>query len=318
MERPNTSDSPPSSTTRKLDKNKLWTKLKNILFSNEKLKFLNCFNSIELNLFEKQNVIENEKCIKIIYKGLNNNYKDQIQNFQQVEIIKPLDELISQSLNNENSNEDILDFYSEKVDNTGNVQIWPSEETLAIYCLLNKNLFENKNIIELGSGYSGLCGLIIAKNIPKINEICITDGNSKCIEGVRNNIKINFPISQYENEYDYLKSKIKEKVLLWDRRLLNYDFSDNYKFDIILLSDCLFFKNYHIDLVYTLDFLLSEKGTCYFVAPPRGKTLDSFIQIASEKFLVEKSQSQLKEIIINSKIQSKSSFQPYLIKLQRK
>jgi predicted nicotinamide N-methyase len=297
-----------------LDKKKLWSKLKNLLMSNEKLKFLNSFTSLELNLFEKENKNEYEKRMKIIYKKLNKNLEDLIDNFQPVEITKPLDEIISQSDNCEKkNNEDILNFYTEKVDNTGNVQIWPCEEILAVYCLLNKNLFKNKAIIELGSGFSGLCALVIAKNIPEVKEVCITDGNSKCIDAVRNNIKINL-----HDEVEYPFSKVKEKVLLWDRKYLNYEISDKNKYDVILLSDCLFFKNYHIDLVNTIDYLLSENGVCYFVAPPRGNTMDLFIDIAEEKFLVEKSKSVVRDIIDTLKINSKSNFQPFFIQISRK
>jgi hypothetical protein len=40
---------------------------------------------------------------------------------------------------------------NEKVDNTGNVRTWPSEEVLAYY-LSKKDDVKSKSIIELGAG----------------------------------------------------------------------------------------------------------------------------------------------------------------------
>lgn len=47
--------------------------------------------------------------------------------------------------------------------NTGNVCVWPSEEVLAHVCLLNKHLFEDKIVLELGGGMSNFACLAISK-----------------------------------------------------------------------------------------------------------------------------------------------------------
>ena len=60
--------------------------------------------------------------------------------------------------------------------NTGNVCVWPAEETLAIYCLENKELFQAKKVLELGAGMTGMAGMILAK-LTDMTSIRITDGN---------------------------------------------------------------------------------------------------------------------------------------------
>ena len=68
---------------------------------------------------------------------------------------------------------------NEKVDNTGNVRTWPSEEVLAYY-LSKKDDVKSKSIIELGAGQSGLAGLVYAQRYLD-SEIVITDGNKDCV-----------------------------------------------------------------------------------------------------------------------------------------
>jgi calmodulin-lysine N-methyltransferase len=199
------------------------------------------------------------------------------------------------------SKKDLLQFYQEKIDNTGNVQLWPCEEILTLYCLFNENKFKGTRIIELGSGFSGLCSLAVKKNID-IGEIYITDGNSKCVEGLQENVKINFADSK----------DIFCKVLIWDAKAEN-----NFGvFDFVLISDCLFFKNYHIDLVVTIARLLKPNGECIIVAPPRGDSMDIFLKIADEYFKIEKSTEEIAFIQLTKNENDK--YNPFFIRLTLK
>jgi predicted nicotinamide N-methyase len=278
-----------------------WNKLKQIILSKEKLHFLDKISSIELKLFDKE-IIDNEDGLTINYRTINetilkliiDKYEDEF-NFKGVQIIK----------HKVNSHSDEL--LSEKVDNTGNVQLWPSEEILAIYCLMNRNKFDNKKIIELGAGFCGFSSLLIAQNIPTIKEVVITDGNTKCVEAIKENIKLN----------NLEKDKVKERVLLWDRTT-SFEEKELNSYDYILISDCIFFKNYHIDLIYTIKSLLSSEGVCIIVSPPRGDSLELFLNLAEEKFSVYKSQEEISfhKIIIKSEEDNK--FNPYFIELRKK
>lgn len=287
-----------------------WDKIKGILLSDEKLVFLNHMSSIELNIFIKETTSStdshtgnNETTHKIIYKKFNSILIEKfpcLDYFVPVEIIKPI-------INNSISKKE--DYSAEKVDNTGNVQLWPCEEILSVFSLINKQLFVNKRIIELGSGFSGLAGLTVAKNIDQVSEVVITDGNSICVDRIKKNIQIN-----------NLEDKVKSSVLLWDRNLSfkkQDQFTSQSKFDLILISDCLFFVNFHTDLIITIDELLDFEGVCIIIAPPRGKSMDLFLKSAEDKFLIEKKQDPISFVNI-TKQKEDERFIPYYIELKKK
>jgi hypothetical protein len=78
--------------------------------------------------------------------------------------------------------------------------------------------------------------------------------------------------------------------LLWDRN--NYEYSD--KYDYVIISYCLVFKNYHEDPIDTIYNLLNENGICIIVSPTKGKTLDLFLKLAEKKFKLYISQEEIK------------------------
>lgn len=157
------------------------------------------------------------------------------------------------------SAEDLMGF-----NNTGNVCIWPSEETLAYYVVANLCLLKEKTVIELGGGMSCLAGLFCAKYAgPK--SVVLTDGNKISVDNVQ--------ISLSGNEFP---CPVDCKILKWGRCDLKSTF------DVILCADCLFFDDARSDLVETLWKLLKVDGLALVMAPMRGHTLETFIQ-QSEK-----------------------------------
>lgn len=50
-------------------------------------------------------------------------------------------------------------------------------------------------------------------------------------------------------------------------------------FDIVVASDCLFFKDFHADLLSTLQQLLVPGGVGIFLQPSRDRTLQKFVDI---------------------------------------
>jgi predicted nicotinamide N-methyase len=70
---------------------------------------------------------------------------------------------------------------SEKVDHTGNVRVWPSEEFLAAWVLLTSESFEGQSILELGAGCAGLAGFALAS---KGYKVIISDGNPLCVQSL--------------------------------------------------------------------------------------------------------------------------------------
>nr|XP_043632910.1 calmodulin-lysine N-methyltransferase [Erigeron canadensis] len=152
------------------------------------------------------------------------------------------------------------------IDNTGIVCSWPSEEVLAYYCLSQLDLFRSKRVIELGSGY-GLAGLLIAA-VTKALEVVISDGNPQVVDYIQRNVKANLTV--------FGGTKVKSMMLHWNHDELS-DMSNS--FDIIVASDCTFFKEFHKGLVQTIKCLLRKEGTseAIFVGPKRGNSLDEFL-----------------------------------------
>lgn len=153
------------------------------------------------------------------------------------------------------SAEDLMGF-----NNTGNICIWPSEETLAYYVGANLNIFRNKTILELGGGMSCLAGFISAK-YGQGKHVTLTDGNKISIENVLT--------SYYCNEFS---CPVLYDVLRWGH------IESDIKYDIILCADCLFFDDARHDLIESLWCLLDDKGIGLIMAPRRGNTLTSFLK----------------------------------------
>lgn len=68
--------------------------------------------------------------------------------------------------------------------NTGNVCVWPSEECLAFYLLRNRQICQDRRVLELGGGMSCLAGIFAAKYC-KPSEVTLTDGNVASVDNVR-------------------------------------------------------------------------------------------------------------------------------------
>lgn len=158
------------------------------------------------------------------------------------------------------SAEDLMGF-----NNTGNICIWPSEETLTYYLVANLHLFENKSVLELGGGMSCLAGLFCAK-YASAKTVALTDGNKISVENVQ--------ISMHLNKFS---CPVSCQVFKWG------DTKSDIKFDIILSADCLFFDEARSDLIDTMWDTLDVNGFGLVMAPNRGNTLQNFIQQSENK-----------------------------------
>lgn len=153
------------------------------------------------------------------------------------------------------SAEDLMGF-----NNTGNICIWPSEETLSYYVCNNLGKFSDKKVLELGGGMSCLAGLYVAK-YARPESVTLTDGNKNSIE----NVQITLECNQFDCPVD-------SRVLKWN------DITFNQSFDVIICADCLFFDDARNDLIDCLWRTLSSEGMALVMAPERGSTLDGFIE----------------------------------------
>eukprot|EP01135_Chromosphaera_perkinsii_P003126 Nk52_evm15s236 gene=Nk52_evmTU15s236 len=149
--------------------------------------------------------------------------------------------------------------------NTGNVCIWPSEEILAFFLVKNRKSFEGSSVLELGAGMSGLAGLALAKSC-KLNAMVITDGNESSTNVLDANIRANEVVCA------------SSKVLVWDKNEKYADLRE--QFDYIICADCLFFTEFHTDLLHVMRICLKPNGKVYIFAPKRGDTLNQFVNLA--------------------------------------
>jgi len=188
-----------------------------------------------------------------------------------IEYNLPLGRTVSLTLLQRRQNHvDLRDFEickEHEIDNTGVVCIWPSEEVLTYYCISNGDMFRNKRVLELGSGY-GLAGLSIAA-CTEAAEVVISDGNPQVVDYIQKNITAN--IGSFED------TKVTSSLLRWGQDEVCHL---GHSFDFILAADCTFFKEFHANLAHTLNSLLAlcKASQAIFFCPRRGNTLDLFLE----------------------------------------
>lgn len=164
---------------------------------------------------------------------------------------------------------DLTDFQAcnkHNIDNTGLVCQWPSEDVLAYCCLSHADKFWHKRVIELGAGY-GLAGFVIAAATEAL-EVVITDGNPQVVDYIQRSINANSGV--------FDGSKVKSMVLHWNDDQMA-DIANSY--DIIVASDCTFFKEFHKGLARTIRLLLRKDAPseAILLSPKRGDSLDKFL-----------------------------------------
>ncbi|XP_048431381.1 calmodulin-lysine N-methyltransferase [Pyrus x bretschneideri] len=157
------------------------------------------------------------------------------------------------------------------IDNTGLVCQWPSEEVLAYFCLTHTDMFRSKRVLELGSGY-GLGGFVIAA-VTEASEVVISDGNPQVVNYIQHNIDA--------NSKAFGGTKVKSMMLHWNQNEISTISSE---FDLIVASDCTFFKEFHNGLAQILKFLLGKvkSSEAIFFSPKRGDSLDKFLEAIKE------------------------------------
>jgi len=195
------------------------------------------------------------------------------------------------------------------IDNTGNVRVWPAESillhTLVQCCqdeaLAAKLLFPisspNLNLLELGGGLTGLCslGLAVYNNcLPETSRIFAnivsSDGHPDCVVNQKvcisltsqeNNMNIESQVSllrwSVDDEFGDV-ARIKESLV----RGLSHD-----TFDVITAADCLFFRDYHDDLLWVLNNTinkLNNNSVIYLLQPRRDNTMDIFLSKAAQYY----------------------------------
>jgi len=166
--------------------------------------------------------------------------------------------------------------------NTGNVRIWPAEEAMIDYVHKNipEKILKSANIVELGGGFSNLCGQFLAKRYP--NSRCyLTDGNHDSVEHCSKLIQ--------ENQ---IKNSICQ-ILRWDQPETfnlrpqfettdcNNNDNDRENIDLLLVADCFFFDEYRFPLANCVkNFIDKNPGLKVIViGPSRNGTFEDFLKM---------------------------------------
>ena len=186
---------------------------------------------------------------------------------------------------------------NEGVDNTGNVRVWPSEEIL-LHALLS--VFEGRELLaggveqeqdwvgrvsalrregvrllELGGGMTGLLGMGLATFC---EEVLLTDGNEHCVR----NLAVCVEMNRVEGVAG--AEGVSARLLRWSTAPSELEDCLSSPPNLVVASDCLFFEDFHSDLIRLLAFLLGDRrhgaaARCaLFLQPERGGSLSRFLQ----------------------------------------
>lgn len=165
-------------------------------------------------------------------------------------------------------------------------------------------LIFHRRILEIGGGSTGLCGLCLASSPHHLcREIVITDGHPDCVfnQVLRHLSSVSI---KYQNICLQMCQQSKSILpntnvschrLLWQQNdpnnelhsLLYPSHSSSTSpslFDCIIAADCMFFKDFHSDLLWILNSALSDNGVVYMLQPKRGDTMDRFLSLAQSFF----------------------------------
>lgn len=136
-------------------------------------------------------------------------------------------------------------------DRMDGLHIWEAGIVLARYVYFHTDLFENKKVLELGTGV-GIVGIAIAKYC-KVQSVEITDYKEEILNNAINNMK--------KNKL-WNASKAKGNLLDWK----NYEKAKG-KYDIIIGSDLIYAGAPVVELAHLINKLLNISGKTYILVP---------------------------------------------------
>ena len=155
------------------------------------------------------------------------------------------------------------------------LHLWEASVILSRYSVKNKEIFKNKNIIELGTG-CGLLGISILKKT-ECNHLTFSDYQDSVIDNLKDNIKINIP--KISNE--------KYNILKLDWR--DYE-KINDKFDIIIGSELIYQGGFIEELAKLISKILKDDGLCFISMPEERSMTKTFLGFIEENGLKWKSE----------------------------
>ena len=169
--------------------------------------------------------------------------------------------------------QELLSHETNKIDNTGNIRVWPAEEVLLLFLLTEfsaPNLLASfispspPVVLEIGGGMTGLAGIGISTQCERV---VVTDGHPGCVKNMR------ACVAMGERE------TVIGRELRWDDFSNEQWLFEGEGFNLLIASDCLFFEDFHSSLIGLLEVLLSPTCVGVFVQPSRGNSFSNFVDL---------------------------------------
>lgn len=183
---------------------------------------------------------------------------DKTYNVNQVtNVDEVFDHLIHTAKDDVNVSDERIPYWTE---------IWPSALALSEFIIKNQNLFEEKNVIEIGSGLA-LPSIVVSEFA---KEVVITDYLEDAINFAKSNVLLNGRTNVRYSTLDWRKT---EGLL---------------KYDVILASDIAYEKRSFEFIPKAIETLLKDNGVCYISEPSRAMAKEFFETMMPSFFNCEK------------------------------
>jgi predicted nicotinamide N-methyase len=173
------------------------------------------------------------------------------------------------------------------------LHLWESSVLFSRYIKKNHNLFENKNIIELGSG-CGLLGITCLLHT-KCKHLTFTDYQQSVIENLLKNIELNKINHQHlslstpdgisENNSPYCISCFPGRYSILNLDWRDYDKYKSESYDYIIGSELIYSGGHIEELVKLIKNLLKSDGKAMIVMPEKRSMTNKFLEYLSENNL---------------------------------
>jgi predicted nicotinamide N-methyase len=181
------------------------------------------------------------------------------------------------------------------------LHLWESSVVFARYILSNPSIFENKKIIELGTG-CGLLGLVALLHT-KLDNIIFSDYQQSVLDNLSNNIKINTN-SNMDGKYSILN-------LDWR----DYDKFKLESFDFVIGSELIYSGGHIEELAKLIRNLLKIDGVALIAMPEKRSMTKPFLEYlnlneltASYKYMSDYNIDLFENVLENEK-ESKKLFE---------
>lgn len=144
------------------------------------------------------------------------------------------------------------------------LHLWEASICLARYCVLHKEMFEEKNVIELGTGV-GLLGITLLKKT-NLKRLTFSDYNDSVLKNLKENIDYN---QGQKEKYEILKLNWKD-----------YE-KANEKYDIIVGTELIYQGGLIEELAKLIKKILNSDGKCFISMPKQRSMTNKFLEYAT-------------------------------------